>query len=265
MQKLAINPYRDRVDFSRIRAMIPIPNLIEIQRKSYERFLQMNLLSAEREDMGLQAVFKSIFPITDFRENCELQFVEYAIGVWECKCGKLEGLQHLRRKCTGCGATIRTNPMGEREIACLSCGKANENRGTVCDTCGDSVGLKLKYDVEECQERGMTYSVPLKVTIRLTVYDKDPESGVRSIRDIKEQEVYFGDIPLMTDNGTFIINGTERVIVSQLHQSPGVFFLHDWWRQRGRTLAPIIPYRGSWVEFEFDPEEPPLRAHRQEA
>jgi len=125
MQKLAINPYRDRVDFSRIRAMIPIPNLIEIQRKSYERFLQMNLLSPEREDMGLQAVFKSIFPITDFRENCELQFVEYAIGVWECKCGKLEGLQHLRRKCTGCGATIRTNPMGDREIPCPSCGRAN--------------------------------------------------------------------------------------------------------------------------------------------
>jgi DNA-directed RNA polymerase subunit beta len=249
MQKLAINPYRDRVDFSRIRAMIPIPNLIEIQRKSYERFLQMNLLSPEREDMGLQAVFKSIFPITDFRENCELQFVEYAIGVWECKCGKLEGLQHLRRKCTGCGATIRTNPMGDREIPCPSCGKANENRGTVCDTCGDSVGLKLKYDVEECQERGMTYSVPLKVTIRLTVYDKDPESGVRSIRDIKEQEVYFGDIPLMTDNGTFIINGTERVIVSQLHRSPGVFF-HEV--DKGSYLAQIIPYRGSWVEFEFD-------------
>jgi DNA-directed RNA polymerase subunit beta len=139
--------------------------------------------------------------------------------------------------------------LGEREVACLSCGKANENRGTVCDTCGDSVGLKLKYDVEECQERGMTYSVPLKVTIRLTVYDKDPESGVRSIRDIKEQEVYFGDIPLMTENGTFIINGTERVIVSQLHRSPGVFF-HEV--DKGSYLAQIIPYRGSWVEFEFD-------------
>ena len=229
--------------------MIPIPNLIEIQRRSYERFLQMNLLPTERQDLGLQAVFKSIFPITDFRENCELQFVEYAIAVWECKCGKLEGLSHLRRKCTGCGNTLRTNPMGDREIACSSCGKGNENRGSVCDTCGDSVGLKLKYDVEECQERGMTYSVPLKVTIRLTVYDKDPETGVRSIRDIKEQEVYFGDIPLMTDNGTFIINGTERVIVSQLHRSPGVFF-HEV--DKSSYLAQIIPYRGSWVEFEFD-------------
>ena len=198
--------------------MIPIPNLIEIQKKSYERFLQMKLLSTEREDLGLQAVFKSIFPITDFRGNCELQFVEYAIGVWECKCGKLEGLGHVRE-------------------------------GTICDTCGDQVKLKLKYDVEECQQRGMTYSVPLKVTIRLTVYDKDPESGVRSIRDIKEQEVYFGDIPLMTDNGTFIINGTERVIVSQLHRSPGVFF-HEV--DKNSYLAQIIPYRGSWVEFECD-------------
>ena len=249
MQKVAVNPYRERVDFSRIKAMIPIPNLIEIQRKSYDRFLQMNLLASERQDLGLQAVFKSIFPITDFRENCELQFVEYAIGVWECKCGKLEGLSHLRRKCTSCGTTLRTNPLGEREIACRSCGKSNENRGRVCDTCGDSVALKLKYDMGECQERGMTYSVPLKVTIRLTVYDKDPETNVRSIRDIKEQEVYFGDIPLMTDNGTFIINGTERVIVSQLHRSPGVFF-HEV--DKNSYLAQIIPYRGSWVEFEFD-------------
>ncbi len=252
MGTLANNPYRERVDFSEIRALIPIPNLIEIQKKSYERFLQMNLLATEREDTGLQAVFKSIFPITDFRENCELQFVEYSIGAWECKCGKLEGLQHLRRLCSTCGTTVRTNPMGDREIPCPNCGKAHENRGTICDTCGDSVGLKLKYDVEECQERGMTYSVPLKVTIRLTVYDKDPESGVRSIRDIKEQEVYFGDIPLMTDNGTFIINGTERVIVSQLHRSPGVFY-HE--TGKNSYLGQVIPYRGSWVEFEFDQKD----------
>ncbi len=249
MRRLAVSPYRERVDFSNIRALIPIPNLIEIQRKSYERFLQMSLLPSEREDLGLQAVFKSIFPITDFRDNCELQFVEYSIGVWECKCGKLEGLQHLRITCRSCGATIRTNPMGDREIPCPACGTLHENRGSVCDICGAPVGLKLKYDVEECQERGMTYSVPLKVTIRLTVYDKDPESGVRSIRDIKEQEVYFGDIPLMTDNGTFIINGTERVIVSQLHRSPGVFF-HEAGKEA--YLGQVIPYRGSWVEFEYD-------------
>ena len=111
------------------------------------------------------------------------------------------------------------------------------------------MALKLKYDVEECQERGMTYAVPLKVAIRLVVWNKDPDTGVKTIRDIKEQEVYFGDIPLMTDNGTFIINGTERVIVSQLHRSPGAFFHSE---DKAAFVAQIIPYRGSWVEFEYD-------------
>jgi DNA-directed RNA polymerase subunit beta len=109
--------------------------------------------------------------------------------------------------------------------------------------------MKLKYDVEECQERGMTFAVPLKVTIRLVVWNKDPETGVKTIRDIKEQEVYFGDIPLMGDHGTFIINGTERVIVSQLHRSPGAFFHTE---DKSLYVAQIIPYRGSWVEFEYD-------------
>ena len=126
---------------------------------------------------------------------------------------------------------------------------ANQARGDVCDICGHTVALKLKYDVDECQERGMTYAVPLKVTIRLVVWNKDPETGVKTIRDIKEQEVYFGDIPLMTDNGTFIINGTERVIVSQLHRSPGAFFHSE---DKTLYVAQIIPYRGSWVEFEYD-------------
>ena len=134
-------------------------------------------------------------------------------------------------------------------MLCPRCGKPNEARGDVCDICGNTVGLKLKYDVDECQERGMTYAVPLKVTIRLVVWNKDPETGVKTIRDIKEQEVYFGDIPLMTDNGTFIINGTERVIVSQLHRSPGAFFHSE---DKTLYIAQIIPYRGSWVEFEYD-------------
>ena len=120
---------------------------------------------------------------------------------------------------------------------------------SVCDICGNTVAMKLKYDVDECQERGMTFAVPLKVTIRLVVWNKDPETGVKTIRDIKEQEVYFGDIPLMTDNGTFIINGTERVIVSQLHRSPGAFFHSE---DKTLYVAQIIPYRGSWVEFEYD-------------
>jgi DNA-directed RNA polymerase subunit beta len=243
------NVYRDRVDFAKISASIPIPNLIEIQKNSYERFLQMRVLPGDREDAGLQSVFKSVFPITDLRENCSLEFVDYSIGNWECKCGRLVGLDKLGRPCTFCGATIITDPRGDREIHCPKCGHLNENNPVACDTCDEPVGLKLKYDVDECQERGMTFAVPLKVTIRLVVWDKDPETGAKSIRDIKEQEVYFGDIPLMTDNGTFIINGTERVIVSQLHRSPGVFFSQP---DKGLFAAQIIPYRGSWVEFEYD-------------
>src|SRR5262249_13488298 len=213
MQSLAKNVYRERIDFSKIKTTVPIPNLIEIQKKSYERFLQMYTPPAEREDVGLQSVFKSVFPISDFRENSSLEFIEYSIGNWDPS------------------------------------GWGDEARGLVHEIGGQRMAIKLKYDINECQERGMTYAVPLKVTIRLVVWNKDPETGAKTIRDIKEQEVYFGDIPLMTDNGTFIINGTERVIVSHLHPSPGVFFSQP---EKGLFAAQIIPYRGSWVEFEFD-------------
>src|SRR6476469_5728827 len=229
MYSLPKNVYRERIDFSKIKTTIPIPNLIEIQKKSYERFLQMNRLPSEREDAGLQSVFKSVFPISDFRENSSLEFIEYSIGNWECKCGKLAGLHHLRKPCSNCGATLVADPYGDREVLCPRCGKANHARGDVCDICGNTVGLKLKYDVDECQERGMTYAVPLKVTIRLVVWNKDPETGVKTIRDIKEQEVYFGDIPLMTDNGAFFHSEDKTLYIAQ-----------------------IIPYRGSWVEFEYD-------------
>ena len=247
MSTVPSNVYRERIDFSKIRTTIPIPNLIEIQRKSYERFLQMNRLPAEREDEGLQSVFKSVFPISDFRENSSLEFIEYSIGNWECKCGRLAGLHHLRQPCESCGATVVSDPYGEHQVLCSRCGHANDARGDVCDMCGYTVALKLKYDVDECH--GMTYAVPLKVTIRLVVWNKDPETGVKTIRDIKEQEVYFGDVPLMTDTGTFVINGTERVIVSQLHRSPGAFFHSE---NRTLYIAQVIPYRGSWVEFEYD-------------
>ena len=240
----------ERLDFSRIRTTIPIPNLIEVQKNSYERFLQMDRLPSERDDTGLQAVFNSVFPITDFRGLSQLEFVDYSIGDWECKCGHLRGLHHLRSTCKNCGATIRTDPYGLEEIACQVCGSYNANLVTFCTKCGDPVGLKLKYDVEECQERGMTYAAPLKVTIRLTIYEKDADSGEKIIRDIKEQEVFFGEVPLMTDGGTFIISGTERVIVSQLHRSPGAFF--ESTNRRTSFLGKIIPYRGSWVEFEYD-------------
>jgi DNA-directed RNA polymerase subunit beta len=243
---------RERVDFSKIKTSIPIPNLIEVQKRSYERFLQMDLLPKEREDAGLQSVFSSVFPISDFRGLSQLEFVDYSIGNWECKCGNLKGLHHLRTICRNpnCGAEIRTDPFHAGDVLCHKCGTFNKNIVTFCNRCGDPVALQLKYDVPECEERGMTYAAPLKVTIRLTVYDKDADTGNKTVRDIKEQEVFFGEIPLMTENGTFIINGTERVIVSQLHRSPGVFF--EKVPTQGYFLGKIIPYRGSWVEFEYD-------------
>ncbi len=212
------NPQRERHNFSRIRASIPLPNLIEVQHRSYDRFLQKDLQPQDREEIGLQAVFGSIFPIRDFRDNCELDFLEYSVGRWACGCGELEGIEYTRDD-------------------------------TVCNYCGDRVHLKVDHDVEQCQQRGKTYAVPLKVKIRLTVWDRDPETNQRSIHDIKEEEVFFGAIPLMTENGTFIINGSERVVVSQLHRSPGVFF-HE--ADRGCYLAQVVPYRGSWLEFETD-------------
>jgi len=187
---------RLRRSFGKIKKIIDIPNLIEIQKRSYEEFLQADVRSDEREDKGLQAVFKSVFPIKDFNETASLEFVSYELGI-------------------------------------------------------------PKYDVEECHQRGMTYAAPLKVKIQLVIWDV--ENGRRSIKNVKEQEVYFGEIPLMTANGTFMVNGTERVIVSQLHRSPGVFFEHDKGRTHstGKLLysARIIPYRGSWIDFEFDPRD----------
>jgi DNA-directed RNA polymerase subunit beta len=250
MQNPVSGNSRERMDFSKIKTTIPIPNLIEVQKKSYERFLQMNMLPPEREDNGLQSVFSSVFPITDFRGLSQLEFVDYSIGNWECKCGNLKGLYHLRSTCRSCGSTVQTDPFHPGDVLCHHCGTFNKNIVTFCNRCGDPVSLQLKYEMAECEERGMTYAAPLKVTIRLTVYDKDPETGVKSTRDVKEQEVFFGEIPLMTQNGTFIINGTERVIVSQLHRSPGVFF--EKVPAQGYVLGKIIPYRGSWVEFEYD-------------
>jgi DNA-directed RNA polymerase subunit beta len=189
---------RPRKNFGRIPEVAEMPNLIEVQRRSYENFLQMDIPAAQRQRVGLQEVLQSAFPIKDFAERAVLDFVSYELE-------------------------------------------------------------QPKYDVEECQQRGMTYAAPLKVTLRLTVFDVDETTGVKSIRDIKEQDVYMGDMPLMTANGTFVVNGTERVIVSQMHRSPGVFFDHD----KGKThssgkylfAARVIPYRGSWLDFEFDAKD----------
>ncbi len=189
---------RVRKNFGRLEAAVEMPNLIEVQRTSYEQFLQRDTPKNQRTDTGIQEVFKSVFPIKDFSERGTLEFVAYEFEA-------------------------------------------------------------PKYDVEECQQRGMTYAAPLKVTLRLVVWDIDEETGARSIRDVKEQDVYMGDMPLMTGKGTFVVNGTERVIVSQMHRSPGVFFDHD----KGKThssgkylfAARIIPYRGSWLDFEFDAKD----------
>ena len=242
----------ERKDFSKIGTSLPIPNLIDVQRRSYERFLQMNLLPEERSSHGLQAVFTGIFPFSDFRETCSLDFVKYTIGDWQCKCSALQGLEYLRMTCSNCSSKIMTDHPLEENVSCDECGFDNKNRVIRCDVCGGPVELQHKYSISECGERGMTYAAPLKVTFRLFVYDKDPETGTRMMRDAKEEEVYFGEIPLMTDYGTFVINGTERVIVSQLHRSPGVFFTKDGKRAH---LAKIIPYRGSWVEFEYDQKD----------
>src|SRR5450759_1722981 len=224
---------KERSSFGKIRSFLPLPNLIDVQRKSYVDFLQMDLLPEERKEIGLQAVFKSVFPFSDFRETCALEFVSYRIGEWKSRSGRLEGLQHLRFSCEHCGATVRVKDPRASKVECGACGHPNPNKVTIDEVCGTPVELRQMYSVAECQERGATYSVPLKVTFRLKVFDKENAPTGKGapkewpIRDIKEEEVYFGEIPLMTDNGTFVINGTERVIVSQLHRSPGVFFTRE--------------------------------------
>ncbi len=189
---------RIRKSFGRIPEAIRMPNLIEVQRSSYEQFLQRFVRPVERIDDGLEAVFKSVFPVKDFNERATLEYVSYEFE-------------------------------------------------------------EPKYDVEECIQRDITYAAPLKVKLRLIVFETDEDTGARSVKDIKEQDVYMGDIPLMTDKGTFVVNGTERVIVSQMHRSPGVFFDHDKGKTHssGKLLfgARIIPYRGSWLDFEFDAKD----------
>jgi DNA-directed RNA polymerase subunit beta len=189
---------RLRKYYGKIREVLDMPNLIEVQKSSYDLFLRSGEAEIPTDGEGIKGVFQSVFPIKDFNETSVLEFVGYDLE-------------------------------------------------------------KPKYDVEECQQRDMTYSAPLKVTLRLIVFDVDEGTGAKSVKDIKEQDVFMGDMPLMTPNGTFVVNGTERVIVSQMHRSPGVFFDHD----KGKTHSSgkllfacrIIPYRGSWLDFEFDAKD----------
>jgi DNA-directed RNA polymerase subunit beta len=261
---------RYRKDFSKIKSIIEIPNLLATQQESFERFLQLDVLPDQREDVGVQAVFKSVFPITNYNKTAKLEFVSYELGSWECSCGRLKGMANRYSWSCSCGkyqGLCNIAELPEKERTCPHCGSAVAY--TTCNHCEKRVSLKLKYDVRECRERGMSYSLPLKVLLNLYVYEKDPDSDKPHLRDIREQEVYLGELPIMInivedeegrlrvgDRGIFIINGTERVIVSQMHRSPGVFFKHDGGKSHisGKILynARIIPYRGSWIEFEFD-------------
>jgi len=250
MIKESENIYRERIDYSKIKAIFPMPDLLAIQRASYAEFLQMDLLPEERKDTGLQAAFKDVFPISDFKETTQLDFINYAIGNWECKCGRLKGVENSRAECKGCGTLLPADAeITEKEI-CPYCGASRKIEVPQCDHCGDRVGLKMKYSPNECLQKGYTYSVPLRLKVRLISWEKDAATKAKRLKHIKEQEVYFGDIPLMTDKGTFIFNGIERVVVSQLQRSPGVFFRQG--EVKGFFIAKIIPYRGAWVEFEYD-------------
>jgi DNA-directed RNA polymerase subunit beta len=227
-----------------------MPDLLAIQRQSYADYLQMDLLPEERKDVGLQAAFKDIFPISDFKETTQLDFISYAIGNWECTCGRLKGVENSRMRCTSCQTLLPAGvELTDKEI-CPYCGAVRKIEVTLCEHCGDTVGLKMKYTPTECLQKGYTYSVPLRLKVRLISWEKDAITKAKRLKHIKEQEVYFGDIPLMTEKGTFIFNGIERVVVSQLQRSPGVFFRPG--ESKGLFVAKIIPYRGAWVEFEYD-------------
>ncbi|MBC7363926.1 MAG: DNA-directed RNA polymerase subunit beta [Candidatus Aminicenantes bacterium] len=245
------NTYRERVDFSKIKSPFPLPDLLEIQRKSYEEFLQMDLLPEERKDVGLQAAFKDVFPISDFKETTELQFISYTIGDWECKCGRLKGVENSRPRCKSCGQLLPSEAMNSDKPICPVCGSSKVEL-PLCDYCGDKVSLKIKYSPLECIQKGYTYEAPLKLKVQLVSWEKDPATKTKRLKHIKQQEVYFGNIPLMTEKGTFIFNGVERVVVSQLQRSPGIFFRPGEFK--GQYIAKIIPYRGAWVEFENDPK-----------
>ncbi|NTW85661.1 MAG: DNA-directed RNA polymerase subunit beta [Holophagaceae bacterium] len=249
------NIYRQRHNFSKIRSLVPIPNLIDIQKRSYDEFLQMNLLHSEREPRGLKAVFESMFPVQNGKSpdgtdaSLEVEFLDYTVGHWACKCEKYLGLEHLRTQCKHCGHSIVSDHPKDPTVDCPKCGTRNKNAATICDVCQEPVSMKQKMGMDECVERGSTLAAPLKIRVRLNQFDKD-DKGNRRFKQSQDSEVYFGDLPIMTDRGTFIINGTERVIVSQLHRSPGVFFSIS--SDKSLYSAQIIPYRGSWIEFELD-------------
>lgn len=239
--------YIDRISFSKIQSPIEVPNLLEIQKRSYRIFLQIDELPEKRRNIGIQAAFKSIFPISDFKETAILDFDSYSLGDWSCKCGALEGIENSKPYCSHCGTLLSSDTETGPDSVCPDCISKGTVRNKTCSQCGDKVRLKIKYTPEDCLDKGFDYSIPLKVTLRLALYAED-KKGQKVIRDVKEQEIFFGEIPFITERGTFIINGTERVVVSQLQRSPGVYFLPG--KSRGEYTAKIIPARGAWIELE---------------
>lgn len=239
--------YIDRISFSKIESPIEMPNLLEIQKRSYRIFLQIDELPEKRKNIGIQAAFKSIFPISDFKETAILAFDSYSLGDWACKCGALEGIENSKPFCSNCGTLLSSDTTTGSDSVCPDCVSKGSVQNKTCKLCGDKVRLKIKYTPEECLDKGFDYSIPLKVTLRLALYGED-KKGKKVIRDVKEQEIFFGEIPFITERGTFIINGTERAVVSQLQRSPGVYFLPG--KSRGEYTAKIIPARGAWIELE---------------
>jgi DNA-directed RNA polymerase subunit beta len=215
-----------RKSFAKKKETFPIPDLLQFPFESYERFLQLNKAPDKRENVGLESAFRQVFPIIDEQTGVEIHYKGYEIGDWYCKCGKFQGLG---------------------------------GKGVVCPKCGMEVVFRPKYTPDECKERGIDYSAPLRVLFELHVWQKDPKTGEKTAPIIKENKMYFGEIPLMTERGTFIINGTEKVVVSQLHRSPGLFFKNEVSKttQVARTIdiASIIPAMGSWLEFEIPHNE----------
>ncbi|MCP4147979.1 MAG: DNA-directed RNA polymerase subunit beta [bacterium] len=241
------NRYIDRKSFARIESPIDIPNLLEIQKRSYRIFLQIDELPEKRKNIGIQAAFKSIFPISDFKETAILAFDSYSLGDWSCKCGHLEGIENSKPFCSNCGTLLSSDIITGSDSVCPECVSKGTVQNKTCPLCGDKVRLKIKYSPEECLDKGFDYSIPLKVTLRLALYGED-KKGKKVIRDVKEQEIFFGEVPFITDRGTFIINGTERAVVSQLQRSPGAYFLPG--KSRGEYSCKIIPARGAWIELE---------------
>jgi len=269
----ALGNFKKRKNFARIPTVIDIPNLIEIQKKSFEYFLQWDVDPSKREFRGLEEVFSDVFPISDLNINARIEYVGFEVGIWECGCGEFKELG---------------------------------GPGVICLSCKQEVTCKVKHKLSECRQKGLSYSDPIKIMVRMVLFDREvvdinarslkdlkgrmiieevkrpktsktlisakteitneilkvleaekvPAVTVNTVREVKEQKIFLGEMPMMGPTGTFMINGVERVIVSQMHRSPGAFFSHDKGKSHasGKILfsARIIPDRGSWVDFEFD-------------